>query len=61
MHRDGDAHAGHHLRARDGRLAELSFADVVSEGPLGVEIDVAGEAGDAVVGPDQTLPPCSPS
>jgi biotin carboxylase len=36
-----------------GRLAELSFADVVPEGGMGVELDVFGEVGQEVTGPDR--------
>jgi carnosine synthase len=35
-----------------GRLVALPFGEVVPEGGLGVELDVEGEVGQAVVGPD---------
>lgn len=35
-----------------GRLAELPFADVTPEGCMGVELDVFGEVGQEVTGPD---------
>jgi biotin carboxylase len=38
-----------------GRLAELPFADVAPEGGLGVELDVFGEVGQEVAGPDSTF------
>lgn len=38
-----------------GELAELSFAEVTPEGDLGVELDVDGEIGQAVDGPDRTF------
>jgi biotin carboxylase len=38
-----------------GRLAELSFADVAPEGGLGVELDIHGEIGQKVAGPESTF------
>jgi carnosine synthase len=38
-----------------GRLAELSFADVVPTGGLGVELDIFGEIGQEVAGPESTF------
>jgi len=38
-----------------GRLAELPFADVAPEGGMGVELDVFGEVGQEVAGPDGTF------
>ena len=38
-----------------GRLAALPFADVAPEGGMGVELDVFGEVGQAVAGPDGTF------
>jgi biotin carboxylase len=38
-----------------GRLAELSFAEVAPEGGMGVELDVFGEVGQEVTGPDSTF------
>jgi len=38
-----------------GRLGGLPFADVTPEGPLGVELDIFGEIGDDVTGPDGTF------
>jgi biotin carboxylase len=38
-----------------GRLAELSFGDVVPEGGVGVELDIFGEIGQEVAGPDSTF------
>jgi biotin carboxylase len=38
-----------------GRLAELSFADVVPAGGLGVELDIFGEIGQEVAGPESTF------
>jgi biotin carboxylase len=38
-----------------GRLAELPFADVAPEGGMGVELDVFGEIGQEVAGPDSTF------
>jgi acetyl/propionyl-CoA carboxylase alpha subunit len=38
-----------------GRLARLPFADVVPEGDLGIELDIATEIGQEVTGPDSTF------
>jgi biotin carboxylase len=38
-----------------GRLAELPFAHVDSEGGMGVELDIFGETGQRVAGPDSTF------
>jgi len=38
-----------------GRLAALPFADVAPEGGMGVELDVFGEVGQEVAGPDGTF------
>lgn len=38
-----------------GRLVELPFADVPPEGGMGVELDVFGEIGQEVAGPDSTF------
>jgi carnosine synthase len=38
-----------------GRLADLSFAHVAPEGDLGVELDVFGQIGQEVAGPDKTF------
>jgi biotin carboxylase len=38
-----------------GRLAGLPFAAVTSEGSLGVEVDIFGEIGQEVAGPDHTF------
>ena len=38
-----------------GRLAELPFADVASEGGMGVELDIFGQVGQQVTGPDGTF------
>ena len=38
-----------------GRLAELPFADVAPDGGMGVELDVFGEIGQEVTGPDGTF------
>jgi biotin carboxylase len=39
-----------------GRLAELSFAQVAPEGGMGVELDIFGQIGQEVAGPDSTFP-----
>jgi biotin carboxylase len=38
-----------------GRLADLSFAHVAPEGGMGVELDVSGQIGQEVAGPDSTF------
>jgi len=38
-----------------GRLADLSFAHVAPEGGMGVELDVFGQIGQEVAGPDKTF------
>jgi carnosine synthase len=38
-----------------GRLADLSFAHVAPEGGMGVELDVLGQIGQEVAGPDSTF------
>ena len=38
-----------------GRLAELSFADVASEGGMGVKLDIFGQIGQQVTGPEGTF------
>ena len=38
-----------------GRLEALPFREIVPEGELGVELDVAAEVGEEVVGPDRTF------
>jgi biotin carboxylase len=38
-----------------GRLAELSFAHVAPEGGMGVELDIFGQIGQEVAGPDSTF------
>jgi carnosine synthase len=38
-----------------GRLAELPFADVAPEGGMGVELDVFGQIGQDVTGPEGTF------
>ena len=42
-------------RTASGRLAELSFAHVAPEGGMGVELDVLGQIGQEVAGPDSTF------
>ena len=38
-----------------GRLADLPFAAITPEGGIGVELDIFGEIGQHVVGPDSTF------
>jgi biotin carboxylase len=38
-----------------GRLADLSFAQVAPEAEMGVELDIFGEVGQEVAGPDSTF------
>jgi biotin carboxylase len=38
-----------------GRLADLSFAQVAPEGGMGVELDIFGQPGQEVAGPDSTF------
>jgi carnosine synthase len=38
-----------------GRVAELPFAQVASEGGMGVELDIFGQPGQEVAGPDSTF------
>ena len=38
-----------------GRLADLSFAHVAPEGGMGIELDVLGQVGQEVAGPDSTF------
>jgi hypothetical protein len=38
-----------------GRLVELPFAHVAPEGEMGVELDILGQIGQQVAGPDSTF------
>ena len=38
-----------------GRLADISFAHVAPEGGMGIELDVLGQVGQEVAGPDSTF------